>query len=83
MADIINYWTIASIIVGLAVLLPFIMGFFSGNKFDVKGKVSLQESLSQLLQPRLTRCRQSSSQAPPREWARVSRSSSRRKERTS
>jgi 3-dehydrosphinganine reductase len=43
MADIINYWTIASIIVGLAVLLPFIMGFFSGNKFDVKGKVSLQE----------------------------------------
>jgi 3-dehydrosphinganine reductase len=42
MADIINYWTIASIVVGLAVLLPFIMGFFSGNKFDVKGKVSLQ-----------------------------------------
>jgi 3-dehydrosphinganine reductase len=42
MSDIINYWTIASIVVGLAVLLPFIMGFFSGNKLDVKGKVSLQ-----------------------------------------
>ncbi|KAH8778329.1 3-ketodihydrosphingosine reductase-like protein tsc10 [Hyaloscypha sp. PMI_1271] len=41
MADIINYWTIASIVAGLAVLLPFIMGFFSGNKFDVKGKTVL------------------------------------------
>jgi 3-dehydrosphinganine reductase len=42
MADILSYWTIASIIVGLVVLLPSIMGFFGGNKFDVKGKVCLQ-----------------------------------------
>ena len=42
MADTLNYWTIASIVVGLVVLLPSIMGFFGGNKFDVKSKVSLQ-----------------------------------------
>jgi hypothetical protein len=39
MADTLNYWTIASIIIGLLVLLPSIMGLFGGNKFDVKGKV--------------------------------------------
>ena len=42
MADALNYWTIASIIIGLVILLPSIMGFFGGNKFDVKGKVRSQ-----------------------------------------
>jgi 3-dehydrosphinganine reductase len=39
MASAISYWTIAAVVVGFAVLLPFIMGFFGGNKFEVKGKV--------------------------------------------
>ena len=39
MASALGYWTIASTVVGLLVLLPSIMGFFSKNKFDVKGKV--------------------------------------------
>ena len=39
MADAVNYWTIAGIIIGLLVLLPSIMGLFGGNKFNVKGKV--------------------------------------------
>jgi hypothetical protein len=42
MADILNYWTITGIVIGLLVLLPSIMGFFGGNKFDVKGKVRVQ-----------------------------------------
>jgi 3-dehydrosphinganine reductase len=39
MADTLNYWTIASVVIGLLILLPSIMGFFSKNKFGVKGKV--------------------------------------------
>jgi 3-dehydrosphinganine reductase len=39
MAAALSYWTIASIVVGVLVLLPSIMGLFSKNKFDVKGKV--------------------------------------------
>ena len=44
MASALGYWTIASTVVGLLVLLPSIMGFFSKNKFDVKGKVREQHS---------------------------------------
>ena len=39
MASTLGYWTIASIVVGLLALLPSIMGLFSKNKFNVKGKV--------------------------------------------
>ncbi|KAI9049252.1 hypothetical protein LZ554_007099 [Drepanopeziza brunnea f. sp. 'monogermtubi'] len=37
----LGFWTIASIVVGLLVLIPSIMGLFGGNKFDVKGKTVL------------------------------------------
>lgn len=57
MASTLNYWTIASIVVGIVTILPFIMGFFRKNQFDVKGKV--RAALSPF-QPRLTRRRQSS-----------------------
>ncbi|TVY42704.1 3-ketodihydrosphingosine reductase [Lachnellula subtilissima] len=38
MAVDLNSWTIASLILGLLVLLPTLMGFFSSNKFNVSGK---------------------------------------------
>lgn len=40
MAAGVSYWTIASVIVGAVAFIPFIMGFFGGNKFNVQGKVS-------------------------------------------
>ncbi len=35
----LSYWTVSAIVLGLALALPSIMGLFSGNKFDVNGKV--------------------------------------------
>lgn len=35
----LGIWTIVSLVVGLLVTIPSIMGFFGKNKFDVKGKV--------------------------------------------
>jgi hypothetical protein len=35
----LSFWSISSIVLGLAVVLPIIMGFFKSNKFDVNGKV--------------------------------------------
>ncbi|CAL3965582.1 unnamed protein product [Diplocarpon coronariae] len=41
-------WTIiASLVAGLLVLLPFIMGFFGGNKFNVKGRTVLLTGASE------------------------------------
>lgn len=39
--SILNYWTIAALVLGLAAFAPGIMGVFGlgGNKFLVKGKV--------------------------------------------
>ncbi|PQE12152.1 short-chain dehydrogenase protein [Rutstroemia sp. NJR-2017a BVV2] len=47
MAPAISYWTIAALVLGFAVLLPFIMGFFGGNKFEVKGKTILLTGASE------------------------------------
>jgi 3-dehydrosphinganine reductase len=41
MADYWNWWLVIAILVGALALVPTIMGFFGGNKFDVKGKVGL------------------------------------------
>jgi hypothetical protein len=35
-----SYWTIAALLLGTALLIPIIMGFFGGNKFPVEGKVN-------------------------------------------
>lgn len=41
MAEILSYATIASLVLGLLLILtlPSIMGLFGGNKFNVAGKV--------------------------------------------
>jgi 3-dehydrosphinganine reductase len=48
----ISYWTIGSIVIGFLLILPSIMGLFSKNKFDVKGKVRIGQPV--VHQPRLT-----------------------------
>jgi 3-dehydrosphinganine reductase len=48
----ISYWTIGSIVLGFLLVLPSIMGLFSKNKFDVKGKVCIGHPV--VHQPRLT-----------------------------
>ncbi|TVY47431.1 3-ketodihydrosphingosine reductase [Lachnellula occidentalis] len=43
MAVDLTPWTIAGLVLGLLLLLPTVMGFFSRNKFNVSGKSSLPE----------------------------------------
>ncbi|CZT12681.1 hypothetical protein WAI453_005566 [Rhynchosporium graminicola] len=47
MALELGTWTILSIVIGLLVITPSIMGFFGGNKFDVKGKTVLLTGASE------------------------------------
>ena len=54
----LNWVTIAAIIAGTLISIPIIMGFFGGNKFDVKGKVIVLQASDTL---KLTATRQSSS----------------------
>jgi MFS superfamily sulfate permease-like transporter len=35
----VSYWVIASVVLVAAATIPFIMGLFGGNKFQVAGKV--------------------------------------------
>ncbi|RDL32055.1 Uncharacterized protein BP5553_09457 [Venustampulla echinocandica] len=43
----LNIWTIASLLVGVVVLFPVIMGLFRRNKFDVQGKTVLLTGASE------------------------------------
>ncbi|CAG8962221.1 hypothetical protein HYFRA_00005274 [Hymenoscyphus fraxineus] len=43
----LNSWTVACLVVGTAVLIPFIMGLFGGNQFNVKGKTILLTGASE------------------------------------
>ncbi|KAH9221727.1 3-ketodihydrosphingosine reductase-like protein tsc10 [Leptodontidium sp. 2 PMI_412] len=43
----LGIWTIVSLVVGLLVTIPSIMGFFGKNKFDVKGKTVLLTGASE------------------------------------
>ncbi|KAK2625964.1 hypothetical protein QTJ16_005276 [Diplocarpon rosae] len=49
MASVLNLgcWTVASVLVGLLASLPVIMGFFGGNKFNVRGKTVLLTGASE------------------------------------
>ncbi|KAL2068469.1 hypothetical protein VTL71DRAFT_16567 [Oculimacula yallundae] len=47
MAFELGIWTVFSIVVGLLVITPSIMGLFGGNKFDVKGKTVLLTGASE------------------------------------
>lgn len=39
LATAISPWVIGTAVVGLLLIIPFVMGFFGSNQFDVKGKV--------------------------------------------
>lgn len=42
MAEILDSWTIASLLFGLLLFVLSIMGLFGGNKFNVQGKAGIR-----------------------------------------
>ncbi|KAG9229133.1 hypothetical protein BJ875DRAFT_475713 [Amylocarpus encephaloides] len=47
MFEAYSYWTIACLVLGGLIIIPTIMGFFAGNKFEVDGKTVLLTGASE------------------------------------